>query len=129
MDDDPDDPPIPVGDQGLRSPRFQRAIDYGRNFGNFLASTGGTLSFGARAVGSGVSFTGKTLYNASGTKTFYQDEDFESYQKKFLTYVILICVIFIILSIMYMVKIINGNRRVLKNKDKNEKIIKNLFVK
>lgn len=122
----------------IRNPRLQRAKYYGEKFGNFLAPVGRPLSSAARTaagfasstagfVGSTVRFTGQTLY--TGTKKYYTDENFESYQKIFLTCVIFICFLFIILSIVYMVKIINDNSKVLQNKDKNEKIINNLFVK
>lgn len=75
-----------------------------------------------------ISPTGNFIYKYSGTKKYIEKEDFGGYQKLFLFDIILICFIFIGVSISYMLNIFSNNTMVVKNKDKNDKIVKNLIV-
>lgn len=77
-------------------------------------------------IGRGIKKGGNYIY--TGTKDYFKTEDFETFQKLFLATIVLICVVFIGFSIAYMLKIFNDNTIIVKNKDKNRKIIKNLIT-
>ncbi len=60
-------------------------------------------------------------------KKYYTEEGFSNIAKWIMFGIVSFCILFLILGIYYIVRLINDNRRFLKNKDKNEKIIKNLI--
>lgn len=77
-------------------------------------------SYGVKAASSVYNFTQPYI------KEYYKDENFGSYQKWFLFIIFTFIILFIILAIVYFCKMADSSKNVNKNKDKNQKIIKNM---